>query len=133
MVFRVENHAKSWSLLQRKICWQYKGKIVTEYYYSAHIWSKVKGISLTLIEDLRPFFPYCNIYLLVLLMLMLLDGITCPRRSNPFYLVTYQIKWVTTSWIYISSKASVHTRHHVWPLINWFEVRGPKQQKKYLN
>ena len=22
----------------------------------------------------------------------------CPRRSDPFYVVTYFIKWVTTSW-----------------------------------
>ena len=22
----------------------------------------------------------------------------CPRSSNPFYIVTYYIKWVTTSW-----------------------------------
>ena len=22
----------------------------------------------------------------------------CPRSSDPFYLVTYFIKWVTTSW-----------------------------------
>ena len=24
----------------------------------------------------------------------------CPRRSDPFYVVTYYIKWVTTSWTY---------------------------------
>ena len=23
----------------------------------------------------------------------------CPRSSDPFYKVTYYIKWVTTSWI----------------------------------
>ena len=23
----------------------------------------------------------------------------CPRSSYPFYIVTYKIKWVTTSWI----------------------------------
>ena len=22
----------------------------------------------------------------------------CPRSSDPFYIVTYYIKWVTTSW-----------------------------------
>ena len=22
----------------------------------------------------------------------------CPRRSDPFYVVAYNIKWVTTSW-----------------------------------
>ena len=24
----------------------------------------------------------------------------CPRRSDPFYLVSYNIKWITTSWTY---------------------------------
>jgi len=24
----------------------------------------------------------------------------CPRRSDPFYVVTYFIKWLTTSWTY---------------------------------
>ena len=26
------------------------------------------------------------------------DGTVCPRSSDPFYIVTYYIKWVTTSW-----------------------------------
>ena len=26
----------------------------------------------------------------------------CPRSSDPFYVVTYYIKWVTTSWTYSS-------------------------------
>ena len=24
----------------------------------------------------------------------------CPRSSDPFYVVTYYIKWATTSWTY---------------------------------
>ena len=24
----------------------------------------------------------------------------CPRSSDPFYIVSYYIKWVTTSWTY---------------------------------
>ena len=28
----------------------------------------------------------------------------CPRSSDPFYIVTYYIKWVTTSWTYIVKK-----------------------------
>ena len=24
----------------------------------------------------------------------------CPRSSAPFYVITYYIKWVTTSWTY---------------------------------
>ena len=27
-------------------------------------------------------------------------GTVCPRNSEPFYVVTYYIKWVTTSWTY---------------------------------
>ena len=27
----------------------------------------------------------------------------CPRSSNPCYIVTYYINWVTTSWTYIMS------------------------------
>ena len=29
-----------------------------------------------------------------------LDCTVCPRSSDPFYVVTYYIKWVTTSWTY---------------------------------
>ena len=32
--------------------------------------------------------------------------IVCPRSSAPFYVVTYSIKWVTTSWKY-SREASL--------------------------
>ena len=28
----------------------------------------------------------------------------CPGSSDPFYVVTYYIKWVTTSWTYSISK-----------------------------
>ena len=30
----------------------------------------------------------------------------CPRSSDPFYLVTYYIKWVTTSWTYCIAEKS---------------------------
>ena len=30
----------------------------------------------------------------------LLGHTVCPRSSDPFYIVTYYIKWVTTSWTY---------------------------------
>ena len=26
------------------------------------------------------------------------QGTVCPRSSDPFYIVSYYIKWVTTSW-----------------------------------
>ena len=26
------------------------------------------------------------------------EGTVCPRSSGPFYIVIYNIKWVTTSW-----------------------------------
>ena len=28
------------------------------------------------------------------------DYTVCPRRSEPFYILSYCIKWVTTSWTY---------------------------------
>ena len=32
-------------------------------------------------------------------------GTVCPRSYGPFYIVTYYIEWVTTSWTYsMSSK-----------------------------
>ena len=34
----------------------------------------------------------------------------CPRSSDPFYLVTYYIKWVTTSWTYSIKNSASHTR-----------------------
>ena len=30
----------------------------------------------------------------------------CPKSSDPFYMISYYIKWVTTSWTY-------SMRHHV--------------------
>ena len=27
-----------------------------------------------------------------------LPGTVCPRSSDPFYIIPYYIKWVTTSW-----------------------------------
>ena len=30
---------------------------------------------------------------------LLNHGTVCPKNSDPFYIVTYYIKWVTTSWI----------------------------------
>ena len=32
----------------------------------------------------------------------------CPRSSDPFYIVTYHIKWVTTSW--------THSTNNIWLL-----------------
>ena len=34
----------------------------------------------------------------------------CPRSSDPFYIVTYYIKWVTTSWTYSTSWTDGKTR-----------------------
>ena len=30
----------------------------------------------------------------------ILTNTVCPRSSDPFYIVSYYIKWVTTSWTY---------------------------------
>ena len=33
----------------------------------------------------------------------------CPRSSGPFYVVTYNIKWVTTSWTHSTTHTTVST------------------------
>ena len=33
----------------------------------------------------------------------------CPWRSDPFYIVTYYIKWVTTSWTYSNTPITSYT------------------------
>ena len=35
-----------------------------------------------------------------------MDNTMCPRSSDPFYIVTYHIKWVTTPWTY----STIYTR-----------------------
>ena len=34
-----------------------------------------------------------------------LQHTVCPRSSDPFYIVTYYIKWVTASWAYSCYKS----------------------------
>jgi len=46
------------------------------------------------------------------LFLQCLDTV-CPRSSDPFYVVTYCIKWVTTSWTY-SMTLAVQCIYRVW-------------------
>ena len=45
---------------------------------------------------------------LFILLLILKGDLTaftvCPRSSDPFYIATYYIEWVTTSWIYSQKK-----------------------------
>ena len=43
-----------------------------------------------------------------------IEHIVCPRINDPFYIVTYYIKWVTTSW--------THSINHVVSLI--YNVKG---------
>ena len=38
----------------------------------------------------------------------------CPRSSDPFYIVTYYIKWVTTSWTGGSRSINFHISIHFW-------------------
>ena len=33
----------------------------------------------------------------------------CPGSSDPFYMVTYYLKWVTTSWTYSSAFIALNT------------------------
>ena len=37
----------------------------------------------------------------------------CPRSSDPFYIVSYYIKWVTTSWTYSISLVDFYPRKHM--------------------
>ena len=47
-----------------------------------------------------------QIYLIFFSAGSLLPGHTvCPRGSDPFYIVSYYIKWVTSSWTHSSSNA----------------------------
>ena len=39
----------------------------------------------------------------------------CPESSDPFYVVTYYIKWVTTSW---TKSMYVWCRHCIGPSVN---------------
>ena len=41
----------------------------------------------------------------------------CPRSNDPFYVETYYIKWVTTSWTY-STKLDVPSEH-MDPSVSW--------------
>ena len=38
------------------------------------------------------------------------DNTVCPRSSDPFYIVSYYIKWVTTSWTYSISMSTKTTK-----------------------
>ena len=41
----------------------------------------------------------------------------CPRSSDPFYIVSYYMKWVTTSWTYSSASHKIFYNLHVAPNI----------------
>ena len=43
--------------------------------------------------------PTRNLYIFLFNQNIFLYIPVCPRSSYPFYIVTYYIKWVTTSWI----------------------------------
>ena len=43
--------------------------------------------------------PVSNGYFMVLILIPLIQKVTIyPRSNDPFYIVTYYMKWVTTSW-----------------------------------
>ena len=46
----------------------------------------------------------------------------CPRSSDPFYIVTYYIKWVTTSWTYSIYKC-LHSVFVPWYISGELEKR----------
>ena len=48
----------------------------------------------------------------------------CPRSSDPFYVVTYYIKWLTTSWTY---RFNIHVKYAK----EWRKIM--KSQAKYTS
>ena len=54
----------------------------------------------------------------------------CPRSSDPFYIVAYYIKWVTTSWTYgicvIHPKRRIFT---VYQTVRFFTLKNVFDQK----
>ena len=38
---------------------------------------------------------------------MIKANTVCPGSSDPFYVVTYYIKWVTTSWTYSTNNLGI--------------------------
>ena len=57
----------------------------------------------------------------------------CPRSSDPFNIVTYYIKWVTTSWTYstlILIIFNILFKHNHSLLVRKIEVSPPQKTKK---
>ena len=60
---------------------------------------------------------------------LLLSYTICPRSSDPFYIVSYYIKWVTTFWTYSKSKCNLIRikkkiiSHHLCTKYAWFLYR----------
>ena len=48
-----------------------------------------------ILKNVQDFF---NIYCVILWMVGNFSDTLCPKSSDPFYIVTYYIKWVTTHW-----------------------------------
>ena len=49
-------------------------------------------------------------------LLSLTKSTLCPRSCDPFYIVSYYIKWVTTSWAYSIILSKLHEKDFEMPL-----------------
>ena len=47
----------------------------------------------------------------------------CPRSSYPFYIVSYYINWVTTSWIYINKPRNLCDRISLYSIFLYLVIR----------
>ena len=45
-------------------------------------------------------------------MVPIADGTICPGSSDPFYLVSSNITWVTTSWTYCKTEHVAHMKEN---------------------
>jgi len=55
----------------------------------------------------------------------------CPRSNDPFFIVTYYIKWATTSWTH-SSKADINARSIVF-VYSCYKVIKLVDIKRWIN
>ena len=59
---------------------------------------------------------YCKF---ILKQMQYLSCSVCPRSSYPFYITTYYIKWVTTSWTHSSYPIYIVIHYVKWVTTSW--------------
>ena len=70
-------------------------------YFIIQVWEIIKAAA-------RVAITFCHkpIILYLFILFICLSTITiCPRGSDPFYIVTYYIEWVKTSWTYSTNNS----------------------------